>query len=261
MPRRTPRRRLALVLAVTGGLLGVVGASPGPAVAATASSLDECAVQDARLEWGFKESFRAYVSGSIASGEWQAAEGATYATPSFTFGEGSGVLVSGSAQGELLFAGSIRFTGHGGILDTTVSTPRVALTDAASGRLVLDVVGTTQAGEEVAAVAVEFAALDLAAATRAVEDGVLSIGGISATLTESGAAAFGTYPAGEPLDPITIVAPLDAACAADVEAELDTLSGQTSGGSVLWLWGILAAFALLAVAAVVTARRRQRRTP
>lgn len=260
---RDPRRRLGLVglgpvglaLVATLGVGGMLGAD---APSAAAASLEECAVQDARLEWGFKESFRAYVSGSIANGEWQAADGATYSTPTFTFGDGAGSLASGSATAELLFAGSIRFTGHGGILDTTVSTPRVVLADAASGLLVLDVVGTTQEGAEVAAQAVEFATLDLTRATRSVEDGVLTLGGITAALTEDGAAAFGTYPAGEPLDPITIVAPLDASCAAEVEADLAALQGSPWVGTALAGAGIMLVFGGLVAVGVATARRRRR---
>lgn len=236
------------------GLGGAVGAG---AQSASAAVLDECAVQDARLEWGFKESFRAYVSGSIANGEWQAADGATYATPSFTFGEGAGAVAPGSAGVELRFAGSIRFTGHGGILDTTVSAPLVVLDGSGSGLLVLDVVGTTQEGADVAAQGVEFAALDLAAATRAVEDGVLTVDGIRAALTEDGAAAFGTYPAGEVLDPITIAAPLDPACAEAVEADLAALDGPSWLGMSLAVAGVLLVLAGLAVGGVVLVRRRR----
>jgi len=256
---RRSRRRLgaagvSLAVAAAMGLGLAVGAEAG---GAAASSVDECAVQDARLEWGFKEGFRAYVSGSIANGEWQEADGATYATPSFTFGEGSGAVAAGSATAELLFAGSIRFTGHGDILDTTVSEPRVTLADAASGLLVLDVVGTTQEGAEVAAQGVEFAALDLTAATRSVADGVLTIDGIAAALTEEGAAAFGTYPAAEPLDPITIVASLDPACAAEVEADLAAVGGVSWVGPALAGAGIVLALAGLTVGGIVVVRRRR----
>ncbi len=256
---RCSRRRLgaagvSLAVAAAVGLGLAVGAEAG---GAAASSVDECAVQDARLEWGFKESFRAYVSGSIANGEWQAADGATYATPSFTFGEGSGAVAAGSATAELLFAGSIRFTGHGDILDTTVSEPRVTLADAASGLLVLDVVGTTQEGDEVAAQGVEFATLDLTAATRSMADGVLTIDSIAADLTEEGAAAFGTYPAGEPLDPITIVASLDPACAAEIEADLAAVGGASWVGPALAGAGIVLALAGLTVGGIVVVRRRR----
>ncbi|QOD93974.1 HtaA domain-containing protein [Chryseoglobus sp. 28M-23] len=252
--RRLGTAGLALAVAAAVGLGLSVGAETERAAAA---SVDECAVQDARLEWGFKESFRAYVSGSIANGEWQAADGATYATPSFTFGEGSGAVASGSATAELFFAGSIRFTGHGDILDTTVSMPRVALADAASGLLVLDVVGTTQEGAEVAAQGVEFASLDLTAATRSVADGVLTVEGIAAALTEDGAAAFGTYPAGEPLDPITIVAPLDPACAAEVEADLVVSGGASWVAPALTGAGVVLALAVLTVGGITVVRRRR----
>jgi len=252
--RRLASRGVAVALTAIVALSGVVDTESPSAAAA---SLNDCAVQDAQLEWGFKESFRAYLSGSIANGQWQAAEGATYATPTFTFGQGSGAVAAGAAA-RLDFAGSIRFTGHGGILDTTVSAPRVVLADAASGLLVLDVVGTTQEGAEVAAQGVEFATLDLGSATRSVEDDVLTIAGIQAALTEDGAEAFGTYPAEEPLDPLTIVAPLDAECAAEVEAGIAAIDGPPWFGYAVALAGIVLALVGLRSARVLLSRRRQR---
>jgi len=227
---------------------------------ASVSVADSCLVEDARLEWGFKESFRAYVSGSIANGEWQVADGASYETPVFTFGGGTGAIAPDWAKGELFFDGSIRFTGHGGILDTTVANPRVIMTSAEAGQLVLDVVGTTQEGEEVSAEGVVFADLDLTAASRSTEGGELTIEGIAATLTASGAEAFGTYPAGDPLDPVSLVVTFGEDCGAltnDDELATDALASGDSGAP--WWWSVLAivVIALIAVAAAVVIVRRR----
>ena len=48
------------------------------AQAGSSSQAPGCDVVSASLEWGFKESFRGYIDGSIANGEWTVAEGAAY---------------------------------------------------------------------------------------------------------------------------------------------------------------------------------------
>ncbi|WP_157157046.1 HtaA domain-containing protein [Diaminobutyricimonas sp. LJ205] len=171
-----------------------------------------CTIEDASLDWGFKESFRAYISGSIANGEWTVADGATYTTPLFSWSGGSGALPDGS--GEVSFGGSVQFTGHDGILDTTVANPTVRIVDSESAMLLLDVSGTTQQGERVDASQVEFAELELPEAT--VAAGRTTFVDVPAVLTTSGAEAFGTYEAGTELDPLTLsyVAPADCELAA-----------------------------------------------
>ena len=82
---------------------------------------------DASLTWGFKETFRSYISGTIANGEWTVADGATYETPDFGWADGVGSFDPSTGEGTISFDGSIRFTGHGGVLDTTVSNPQLRL--------------------------------------------------------------------------------------------------------------------------------------
>src|SRR6476469_392161 len=78
------------------------------------------AVTNARLDWGLKQSFRTYVHGPIAHGSWTL-DGVT--------GEFRWETVSSAAYangaGGVEFAGGVRFTGHDGQLDLTVSQPRV----------------------------------------------------------------------------------------------------------------------------------------
>jgi large repetitive protein len=177
-----------------------------------ASAAEPCVVSDGALTWGFKESFRSYIYSTIANGEWTVTDGATYETPSFGFANGAGSYDPPSGRGSLAFAGTIEFTGHGGILDTIVANPRVQFVDATTAYLYLDVSGTTQEGAEIAESTVEFARLDLAAAAVEVAGAALRIVDAPATLTADGAHAFGTYPAGEPLDPVTLVFSTDTAC-------------------------------------------------
>jgi hypothetical protein len=217
-----------------------------------------CEIQDARLEWGFKEAFRAYISGSIANGEWEVLDGAEYETPSFSF-TGSGALDASTGEGELVFVGGIRFTGHGGILDTSVSNPRVVVLDADTAQLVLDVVGTTQEGVAVEAEGVVFADLDLSMASRSADNGVLTIEGAPATLTATGADAFGTYPAGEPLDPVTITGTLADDCGELVVAEPGPDSGDVveGGGIEWWVWAVIVALLATVIALTVVLLRRR----
>lgn len=225
----------------------------------------QCEVSDASLVWGFKESFRAYIDGSIANGEWTTDGDASYSTPLFTWSGGSGGADEDGAL-DVGFTGSVRFTGHGGVLDTTVENPRV-LIDGDRAALLLDVHGTTQAGDPVEASAVEFAELDIAAATRTQDGDTLTLAGIPAVLTAAGSAAFGTYPADEPLDPITLTATVDPACAADetptsAAPDDDALDTEATGdaGWPTWLTVlivVLLAAALIMTVAIILVRRRR----
>jgi len=206
-----------------------------------------CTVESAELEWGFKESFRAYISGTIANGEWQVLDGATYETPTFGWTGGGtfdaeGSNASASPLADLSFQGGIRFVGHGGVLDTTVSDPRLVITEEGAS-LLLDVVGETQSGVAVDAAEVPFADLDLSTAEITSDGDVITIAGIGATLTEQGSAAFGTYPAGDPLDALTVRVTLPASCDTVVlptaEPQPTQAPVQPDSGEGLPLWAII----------------------
>jgi hypothetical protein len=208
-----------------------------------APTADSCEVDAATLDWGFKESFRSYITGTIANGEWTLADGATYSTPEFGFADGAGTLTDGA--GTVSFDGSIEFTGHGGILDTTISNPRLMFGDGAA-TLVLDVSGTTQAGDPVDAADVNFATIDLSGAPT---DGrQFTVADAPARLTADGAAAFGTYEAGEALDPVSFTLDIDSACATQLTAKPADLE---------WLWLTIGSILVAgAVAVSIYSRRR-----
>ncbi len=224
----------------------------------------QCTVDDATLVWGFKESFRAYIDGSIANGEWTTVgDDVSYATPDFTWVGGTG-STDGEEALDLAFAGGIRFTGHGGILDTTVENPRIVIDDD-SALLIVDIHGTTQTGEAVDQADVEFGELDLTDATVARDGDTLTWTAVPATLTESGSAAFGTYPAGEALDPLTIVATVDAECGEPLEtpeatpSESDVEADPASdAGWPVWATVLIAllAAAIIVALVVILVRRR-----
>ena len=229
------RRRTAGVVVGALALAAAAAVLPAPsgavAGAAAATGASSCTVSGATLSWGVKESFRSYISGSIAKGAWTPEGGATYATPSFGWASGAGQLGDGPAgdvttgdvpagdvtTGDVAFVGSVRFTGHQGVLDTTLADPVLRFTSPTSAQLLLDVAGTTQEGVAVSSPDVPFADVDLSASPVDPGTGALSFAGAPTTLTAEGAAAFGSYEPGTALDPLTADVPV--ACTAPVDAE------------------------------------------
>ncbi|WP_062069105.1 HtaA domain-containing protein [Demequina sediminicola] len=239
------------------------------------ASLEGMCVADAELAWGFKSGFRAYVESTTANGEWEL-EGVTEEDGIFTWATGQAVLDPEDSTGAVSTEGSVRFTGHGGALDTTIANPTVELS-ADGAYLLLDVSGTTQSGEDVTQDAIRFAELDLESATVTTDGNTTTVSDIPAALTEAGAVAFGTYPTGEELDTITVTLTGADDCAAVLggaqiavaepspsptpKAESDdpaaTAETSSEGGSFWWIW-VLAALAIAgaATAVIVGARRK-----
>ncbi|WP_209559920.1 HtaA domain-containing protein [Frigoribacterium sp. PvP032] len=221
----------ALALAAAAAVLPAPsGAVPGAAAATGASS---CTVSGATLSWGVKESFRSYISGSIAKGAWTPEGGATYATPAFGWSSGAGELGDDAAgdvaTGDVAFTGSVRFTGHQGVLDTTIADPVLRFTSPTTAQLLLDVAGTTQEGVAVSSPDVPFADVDLTASPVDPATGALSFAGAPATLTAEGAAAFGSYEPGTALDPLTADVPV--ACTAPVDVEEAAVASDADPGA------------------------------
>lgn len=223
------------------------------AASLVAAPVSACVATDGGFDWGFKESFRAYLSGSIANGEWSTDGGIGYETPAFTSEALAGEVALAPLAGQLAVDGSMRFTGHEGILDTTVSNLRVELIDADRLELTVDLRGTTQEFVEVDTADVLFATGDLTAAEWSAGDDVLLIAGIPLTLTAQGADAFGTYPEGEPLDPLDLRLTTTPDCAEQAVAARDA-----GGGVIVPL--LIVGIVLLAVAASVFVHLRLRAT-
>ncbi len=230
-----------------------------PARVATAAA--GCTVEGATISWGFKESFRSYISGTIANGEWTVDGGATYETPLFGWSDGSGSYDAETAEGLVAFPGSITFTGHGGILNTTVSNPQLQFIDETTAILLLDVSGTTQEGEPVDLKGVEFVELSLDGAVTLADD-VLTLKDAPAVLLAEGAAAFGTYETGEPFDALSAELPLDPGCAEVVAPEETPIADEPTGtdAPTLWWAWLIAGLALLAVIAAIIVVILRRRT-
>jgi hypothetical protein len=125
------REALALALAA------VVGVAP--------ASVPEgaCEVQDVSITWGFKESFRSYISGSIAQGSWEVSGDVGYEIPHFTLTGGTGHVDAARDEGIVAFEGGIVFSGHDGILETSLQNPELIITGSREATLMFDVTGDT----------------------------------------------------------------------------------------------------------------------
>ncbi|WP_139416023.1 HtaA domain-containing protein [Agromyces laixinhei] len=217
-----------------------------------------CTVTDATLDWGFKGSFLQYLEGGIANGEW-IVTGAGETDGVFEFAGGTGSIEAETVRGLVSFPGSIEFTGHDGALDTTISNPSIELVGSDEAYLRLDVTGTTQHGEAVTATAVRFASLDLDGAL--VRDGDSLVGtAVPAEFTAEGAAAFGTYSAGEELDPVSFAVALPADCGIEagaakpeVQAVVDDdleVQATSADGPAAWLIWLIVAIVVLVLAGI-----------
>jgi hypothetical protein len=245
------RRALPLLLAV-----GLLVAAPAGAASAQAPG---CEVESGVLSWGFKESFRAYIDGSIANGEWTVADGATYDTPSFGFPAETGRVDPRDPNGSIAFAGAVRFTGHGGILDTTVANPVLVVRPDGTGILLLDVSGPTMEGDEVTVTEAEFLDVDLTGQDLTPVEGVITIDAAPTTLTADGAVAFPNYEAGSDFDPLTVTLDVGDCDLTGQPIGTDTKVDATVEG-MPWLApavGALLVAAAAATIALIAVRRRR----
>ncbi|WP_439565659.1 HtaA domain-containing protein [Microcella sp.] len=224
-----------------------------PTTVAPAASTADCAAESGSFTWGFKESFRAYISGSIANGEWTTEGGIGYETPAFFSDSLAGSIALDPIDGSLGVDGALRFTGHDGILDTTISDVRFVVESPERLVVVVDIRGTTQDFVPVDSADVPFLTGDLAAAQWSAGGDALLIESIPLTLTAEGADAFGTYPEGEAFDALTLSLDTTAACATQA------IEARTAGGAVplIIAAGVIAAgVGIGAVLAVLLRRRR-----
>ena len=160
-------------------------------------------VTSADLGWGVRDSFRNYIRGGIANGSWDL-NGTTYSNNAFQWAKGTGSFKDG--KGSISFTGSVHFTGHHGILDTTISNPRLEI-NGKTAVLYATMVGNDMDGKshnygEVALLNVDVSGLQ-------VSGDKISISGAGTTITAEGAKAFaGFYEAGKDMAPLSFSASL-----------------------------------------------------
>ncbi|MEU9942148.1 HtaA domain-containing protein [Streptomyces lavendulae] len=200
--RPTRAFTVALLAALLGALL--------PASAAHAASR---AVQGGRLDWGVKSSFQSYVTGPVAKGGFKLKGGAaTVGGSLFRFHSAAGSYDPDSGELNASFSGGVSFQGHqkpdGAYeLDMTVSRPTVRISGG-TGTLYLDVSSKAKdTGVVTEESQVPFATLALGGIGMKGGGTPIALANVPATLTAQGAKAFaGYYPAGAPLDPVSLSA-------------------------------------------------------
>ncbi|TDC71161.1 HtaA domain-containing protein, partial [Streptomyces hainanensis] len=162
-------------------------------------------VQEGRLDWGVKESFRTYVTGPIANGDVELSDGASEIADGYRFPVAGGEFDPATPALDADFTGGVRFTGHEGALDLRFTELTVEI-DGTEGELIADVSSKDRTSGEVTEYdAITVAELDVPADALNPVDDVLTLDAVPATLTADGAEAFGGfYSAGEELDPVTV---------------------------------------------------------
>ncbi len=197
---------VALLVAVVSSVL-VLAAAPASAAPVAATS--------GTVTWGVKASFRSYIVSPGAAGAIAVTEGASQAPSNgvFTFPADSGSKDGSAASIDT--RGKLRFLGHGGVLDVTISDVRVSI-NGTSGTLVVDAVsrvydpasstpGAPQTYDDIV-----FATLDLSGVSPTSTSSSYRVASIPATLTEAGVPVLaGFYTADTPLDPVTVALSLE----------------------------------------------------
>ena len=163
-------------------------------------------IKSANLGWGVRDSFRNYVRGGIANGSWEL-NGTSYSSDAFNWSNGTGTFKGG--KGSISFSGSVRFTGHHGILDTTIANPRLEI-NGNTGTLYATMNSNDSSGKatnygEVALLKVDLSGLQSSS-------DAVSVNGAATTLTAEGAKAFaGFYEAGKDMAPLSFSAAINGA--------------------------------------------------
>lgn len=221
-----------------------------------------CVVTGGDLTWGVIERFRAYISGSIAQGSWEVADGTTYETPLFSWTNPTGELNGETGEGIITFPGGIHFSAHGGVLDTTIANPAIELKGDGTARMILDVRSNDPEGNlKIDEERVSFAKIDNVGAFDP-QSGEYSFTDATGVLTAEGAPAFGDfYASGQEIDPVSLTVQFTPCSGAGgtggngagdgaetAEPEVTTqVEGEAAGSTVPWLPIALGGIALVII--------------
>ncbi|MFD7665906.1 HtaA domain-containing protein [Streptomyces sp. NPDC059788] len=202
--------------------------SSGAAPSAAASGK----IVDGTLDWGVKKSFRDYVTGPIAHGKAELAGGAVTSAAGYRFPKGHGTYDAAKADLAAQFNGSVRFTGHEGVLDLKFSNLKVKASGT-KGTLVADVSAKSRAtGKVTNTPGMAVADLKVPAGALTAKNGVVTLKNVPATLTAAGSKAFeNMYQAGQALDPVTAAVSVDPNAQLPDGGAADTSGTPAAGGS------------------------------
>lgn len=211
-------------------------------------------VEGATLDWGVRESFRNYITGSIAHGGIDrigaAISGQTTRPFPGDFGwiwdGGDGIVRSDGSTADVKFStgSGLHFFGHsiGGIyaLDIQITNPRVVVDSATSGKLYMDVKSRKFAGMgEISDAVFEQSNVhiaDLSLSTPRHDEAVSAFTweNAGARLTSLGSDAFGGfYGEGEALDPVTFTLPYDLDGEIVIPGKIETHTNLTASTTEL----------------------------
>lgn len=185
--------------AALGAATVLVGASP--AVAAPAD------IVEGSLNWGFKASFRTYVSMGNGNPPIAVSNGASInADGTFAFPSTGGSYDAATGEANATYGGTVVFSYPAHFFTITLANPTVSISGGAA-TLKADVNLASAAAEPVQVTQATIATLTTSGSNPAAgADGVTGTA-LAATLTAAGASAFnGFYAAGEPLDPLSFTA-------------------------------------------------------
>ncbi|RRD59580.1 HtaA domain-containing protein [Leucobacter sp. OH1287] len=204
------------------------------------------------LQWGVRESFRKYITGKIAKGSYAAGGAASIVNGILNFPQASGgVWNKDNNTGTIQYAGSVRFTGHNGVLDLSFYNPLIVVHNDKFAQMMVPFNGKT----------VTLIDIDLASAQKTVHpNGNVTWVNAPTRLTASGVPVFAEYyKAGEPLDAISFTYGAAVAGLSSVPAKTatsfkagDLAAGQAPGrgsnavlkaGQGSFSWGISTSFA------------------
>lgn len=198
--------------------MAVAAALALAAATGTAASAAPVAFSGGHVDWGVKQSFRAYVDANpadgavnVSGGAYRTADGGIRFPVDYANGGG---YDAGTGDGEIRLRGTVRFTRHqtapgSGVysLDLTIAALRLAIASD-DGSLVADVTSKSMATGEVSVLDdLELATVDLTAAGPATGLERFTWASSPTLLTSAGAPVFGGfYSEGEPLDPVSATA-------------------------------------------------------
>ncbi|KOX13596.1 HtaA domain-containing protein [Nocardiopsis sp. NRRL B-16309] len=178
--------------------------APSPALADTALS-------GGSADWGVKESFRNYVSGFIANGDYEATGGASLNNDGTVSFPGDGGVLADDGSVDAAFSGGVVFTGHdygnGPVLEIQVHNPRVEF-DGTEAVIHAEVVsrpfdGVFQTTPNPLVDYGEIPVTELTGESLTVDGGEASFTSTGGVLHEDAVEAFaGFYSAGTAMDPI-----------------------------------------------------------
>ncbi|WP_208638035.1 HtaA domain-containing protein, partial [Streptomyces murinus] len=160
---------------------------------------------DGTLGWGVKETFRTYVVSGPAQGKITTSGGAKQASGNgaFTFPGATGSYDTKAGTLSAAFKGAVNFKGHESNgtygLDLTLSDLHASLNHG-TGTLTADVTSLGKKSEDVVLADLKAKSTGLTA-----KNDVITVNGVTATLTDAGAKAFsGYYTKGTALDPVAL---------------------------------------------------------